>query len=165
MGIAIFIITRNASRNSSPDGLLPSSSNQPISASDSFSDGKERETLSGSGNQGGAIDNNGETEGEIPNSSQWIISKNGKITLKTPGSNALLQSGDEISGSAKSDTVGFMLIDDSIGLLAQGTLQVINDTFSGTLKFKPSGSTGRLDLFLESDSGAQSEKISIPVRF
>jgi len=115
-------------------------------------------------NIGGANDTRGNASAST-NSSQWITSKSGVITVKQPLADATLTSGDTLSGSAKVGQVQFRLIDNKVGVIATGPLQVVNGNFSGQLHFAPHSSTGRLDVFSLSKDGVEQNEIQIAVKF
>jgi hypothetical protein len=117
-------------------------------------------------NQGGAIDKNGQKPSSVSdNSSQWTSSASGLITLKSPIESSVLKNGDAIYGSASSGPVQFRLIDSSVGVIAQGTLNVVDGSFSGTASFKPYGSSGRLDVFNTDSSGKEVNELQVQVNF
>jgi hypothetical protein len=115
---------------------------------------------------GGAKDNNGQVTGNLPNPSYWVSSDNGDITLQEPSPNATLQSGDSIVGTAKVNTVQFILTDNTVGLIAEGNLSVVNGKFSGTLSFIAHSSSGVLQVYYpNSNNGAEEDIIEINVKF
>jgi cytoskeletal protein RodZ len=113
---------------------------------------------------GGGIDTKGQT-GTTTNPSQWITSKSGTITVEQPIANATVHSGSYLVGTAKVGTVSFRLSDDSVGEIAEGTLQVVNGKFSGKLGFTPHASAGELDVFSTNSRGVEFNEIQIAVRF
>jgi hypothetical protein len=116
--------------------------------------------------QGGAVDNNGKTTDTIPPSSEWTSSTSGDITLQQPTNNSTISSGDTISGLANTSTVSFILKDTSAGVIAQGSLNVVNGKFSGTLQFTPHSSTGSLEVYYPNpDNGAEEDVINITVNY
>ncbi len=124
----------------------------------------EKKLTSGNGiNQGTATDNQGGASATPE--SQWLVAKSGDITLKQPAANATLKDGAVISGSAKVSQVQYRLIDDQVGLLAQGSLKAVNGNFSGTLHFQPHSSGGRLDIFSYDASDAEINEIQVIVRY
>jgi hypothetical protein len=116
--------------------------------------------------QGGVIDHNGEVSDSLPPSSQWVSSSSGNITLQEPLTNTTLKSGDTLSGIAKVSTVQFILTDNSVGLVAQGNLSVVNGKFSGVLQFIPHSSSGKLEIYYPNPiNGAEEDIIDIDVNF
>lgn len=116
--------------------------------------------------QGGVVDQNGQTSGSLPPSSQWVSSTSGDITLQQPSPNTTVQSGDTLSGLAKVSNVQFILSDNSVGLIAQGNLNVVNGKFSGTLQFTPHSSSGKLEVYYPNPAnGAEEDIIEIDVNF
>ena len=142
--------------NSVKSSLPPTSSSAPE---------KQPATSSPSVGQGSATDNQGQVSTPPTNSQQWTVSQSGVITVKQPVANAAFKSGDTVSGSASVSQVQYRLIDNQIGVLAQGALTVVNGSFSGTMQFKSVASTGRLDIFSLSDSGVETNEVEIPVNF
>lgn len=116
--------------------------------------------------QGGVIDQNGQTSGALPPSSDWVSSSNGAITLQQPSANTVLQSGATLSGTANVNNVQFILSDNSVGLIAEGNLNVVNGKFSGILKFTPHAKTGTLEVYYPNPAnGAEEDIINIDVNF
>jgi cytoskeletal protein RodZ len=132
--------------------------NSSASSSTSKTPGSSNRTISG------GTDTNGSTSSST-SSNQWTISASGDITVKQPTANAKLQSGTVLSGSAKVPKVNFRLIDDSVGVISEGSFNVVNGNFSGTLNFTPQASTGRLDVFSTNDQGVELNEVQISVRF
>ena len=112
-----------------------------------------------------ATDNQGANPSPSTNPSQWTVSSSGIVTVKQPASNSLLKSGDNLFGSAKVSQVQYRLIDNQVGVLAQGPLTVVGGNFSATLHFRPVASSGRLDVFSFDSQGAEVNEVQIPVRF
>lgn len=115
-------------------------------------------------NAGGATDTSG-TAAANTNRSQWVVSASGVVTVKQPTANSRFQSGDTVSGSAKIDQVNYRLSDNSVGVVAEGTLSVVNGDFSGTLHFTPRGTGGRLDVFSTDSRGVEYNEVQINVSF
>jgi hypothetical protein len=112
----------------------------------------------------GGTDTNGQTSANT-NSSQWITSKSGDITVEQPIADATLQSGATLSGTAKISTVHFRLIDNAVGVISEGTLNVVNGKFSGSLNFTSHSSTGQLDVFSTDADGVEINEIQIAIKF
>ncbi len=132
--------------------------------SNSNSTNAEKTPTTGNSVPGGATDTNG-SAGAQTSPGQWIVAASGAITVKQPLANAALQSGDTLSGSAKVSTVNFRLIDNQVGVISQGTLNVVNGNFSGNLNFTSHSSTGRLDVFSTDDQGVEINEVQISVSF
>jgi hypothetical protein len=161
--LALFLFLYRNSSNSlygSPVDYSNSSNNQLQNPS--ASDDKSSQT-SNSASQGGAIDNQGAGTAQTP-SSQWTSSESGAITLYSPTASSTLRSGGIISGTAKVGTVQYRLVDDQVGVLAQGSLSVVNGKFSGTLQFTPHSSSGKLSVFSFNGSGAEINRIEISLK-
>lgn len=113
---------------------------------------------------GGATDTGGSAS-PTTDSSKWITSKSGNITVKQPVADSTLKSGDVLAGTAKVDEVHFRLIDNAKGVIAEGVLHVVDGKFSGKLGFGASSSSGRLDVFSTDSTGVELNEIQIAVRF
>lgn len=101
-----------------------------------------------------------------PSSSDWISSSNGSITLEEPVANSTVHSGDTISGTATVSKVEYILTDTKLGLIAKSDLNVVNGTFSGTLKFIPHSSNGSLQIYYPNPTnGAEEDLINVNVNF
>lgn len=112
-----------------------------------------------------ATDNQGVTPSTTTNPSEWVTSSSGVITVKQPVNNSVLKSGDTLFGSAKVNQIQYRLIDNQVGVLAQGPISVVRGSFSVTLHFRQVGSSGRLDVFSFDSQGAEVNEVQIPVRF
>lgn len=143
---------------------VETTSKSPTAQSD-YSDGEERSSSKGSdSSQGGAIDTRGNDVSSDGSGS--ITSESGVLTVYKPGNNAELASGTVVSGKATGvSKVQYRLLDDAVGVIAQGSLEVVNGSFSGKLQFNTKAQTGRLDIFTFSSSGVENDNIEIPVRF
>ncbi|HUC88269.1 MAG TPA: hypothetical protein VMR95_03930 [Candidatus Binatia bacterium] len=115
---------------------------------------------------GGVVDKNGQTTGSLPPSSDWVSSASGDITLQQPSPNTTVNNGDPISGTANVSNVSFILTDNSVGLIDQGNLNVVNGKFSGLLEFQAHSSSGILQLYYPNPSnGSEEDIIEIDVNF
>lgn len=131
------------------------------------SDAEHKNIATSSFSQGGAVDQNGSTvsNNEPSDPSQWTASSSGVITLQQPSANAILKSGDTVSGTSQTTTVQFRLVDDTAGVLAQGSLSVVNGKFSGILQFKAYGTSGALKIYsIDSSSGAEINHADIKIK-
>lgn len=113
---------------------------------------------------GGSTDTNGKASTTTP-SSQWITSTSGNITVEQPLANTTVQSGSILSGTAKVSAVSFTLVDNQVGLISQGTLNVVNGKFSGNLNFTTHSSSGELNVYSTNDKGVEFNVIQIAVKF
>jgi hypothetical protein len=117
-------------------------------------------------NQGTADDKNGQVPGGVSNNpSQWATSQSGLVTVKAPLANATFKPGDTITGSASSNPVQYRLIDDRVGVISQGTLNVVNGNFTASVNFKPYAGSGRLDVFNVVPNGREINEVQVPVNF
>ncbi len=98
-------------------------------------------------------------------SSQWTESQSGAIVLKEPIVNQTISSGAIVTGLAKVNNVGYILIDNQVGVISQGTIPVINGSFAAKINFKPYASSGRLDVFSTTANGKEENLIEINVNF
>ncbi len=150
----------------SPNLAANQSSQTPVKGTTSKPTPHQAATNNGVSNQGGVIDHNGKTSSTLPPASLWVSSTSGAITLQQPSPNTVVHPGDSLSGLAKVSSVQFILKDDSVGLIAQGNLAVVNGKFSGTLQFTPHAKTGKLEVYYpNSTNGAEEDIIEINVSF
>jgi hypothetical protein len=118
------------------------------------------------GQIGGSTDNSGKTTDTLPNPTSWVSSNNGDITLQEPSPNGTLESGDSIVGTAKVSAVQFILSDNAVGLIAQGSLKVVNGKFSGALNFTTHSTSGVLQVYYPNpNNGAEEDIIEVNVSF
>ncbi len=115
-------------------------------------------------NQGSAIvtDNNGAASTDT---SKSLASASGEITVYLPHTNSVLKAGQEISGISTLPVVQYRLIDNISGVIATGSLKVVDGNFSGTLSFNTSANEGRLDIFATKSDASEFSAVEIPVRF
>jgi len=110
--------------------------------------------------QGGGVDTKGSSTPSTPTSSA-VSSSSGLITVYSPTSGSKLSSGDAVSGTAKVGTVYYRIVDNSVGVISQGSLSVVNHKFSGNVYFHPHASTGQLDVFSYDSQGAEVNSVQI----
>ena len=115
-------------------------------------------------NSGGATDTSGSVSANT-DSSKWVTSASNVITVKQPIADSTINDGGVISGSASVDEVNYRLSDNAVGVVAQGTLNVVNGNFSGALHFTPQGTGGRLDVFTTNSMGVEYNEVQINVSF
>jgi hypothetical protein len=120
---------------------------------------------SNNGTPSGSSTDTGGAAATTTNSSQWITSKSGVITLKQPIANSTLQDGVIISGSASVSQVNFRLIDNTVGVIDQGTLNVVNGNFSGILHFQSKATSGQLDVFSTGPNAIEINEIQVSINF
>ena len=98
--------------------------------------------------------------------SLYVTSSSGQITVHTPYNNETISSGFPINGTAKVSTVDYILIDNQVGQIAQGSLKVVNGKFQGTLSFTPHATSGVLQVYSPNPSnGAEENVINIDVNY
>lgn len=144
--------------------LIQTTSKLPTAQNDYTGGTTHKSTASQSGNNGVATDNHGDSS--VTSDSGGISSTGGLLKVVSPASGALLASGDVLKGVATSITsVQYRVVDDQIGVLAQGALDVVNGTYSGTLHFTAKSTTGRLDIFSLNAGGQEVNTVEVPVTF
>lgn len=134
------------------------------SAQENFTDGNDRQPLGTNRNEGVVTDTGGNIS-NTPDKDKWLTSSDGAITVYSPLENTTVTNGSSMSGTSIKPSVSFRLIDDVSGVIAQGTLTVVNGKFSGTFNFSTTGTNGRLDIFFVKDDGAEASIVEIPIRF
>lgn len=134
------------------------------SAQSNFTYGVKREVVQSKKNEGIITDTNGSIH-SMPPSSEWSSSPSGVITVYSPAKNSLLLNGSVLSGESSADRISFRMIDSVTGVIAQGSISVVNKKFSGKFSFETIAPEGRLDVFTTNDEGIESNVIEIPVRF
>jgi hypothetical protein len=152
------------SKHNSKHYNAQTTSNSPTAQPD-YSSGDERNPNNGgSASQGGAIDTGGK---DVPQTGIGVSSKSVLITLVEPEKDAQIKNGQVIGGTVKEgvDKVEYRLIDNQVGVVAQGTLSVVDKSFSGKLQFTSRSSSGRLDVYTYDASGAEINNIELPVIF
>ncbi len=150
------------------DKVITTAGNVPKPATSNSSAGTPAPAKNPAGNGqrniSGGTDTNGQSTATT-NSSQWIVSKSGNITVQEPIANATIKSGSMLIGLAKVSQVNFRLVDNTAGVISEGTLNVVDGKFSGALNFTPHSSGGRLDVFSTDANGVEINEIQIAVKF
>lgn len=118
---------------------------------------------SSAGSQSSATDTGGQVATSSPSS--WTSSSSGQITLKSPSSGAKLQTGFDLNGSSQTSQVQYRLLDNKVGVISMGSINVINGNFSGKVSFRTTDTSGRLDVFSYDNNGAEINEIQIPVSY
>lgn len=152
-GIGFYVYQQRNNDTEEPESIV---------ADPNFSDGTDREPGTSVDRDGGVV-NNPDDENEAPQG-EPTISESGDISVYEPQQNQLLKSGDRLYGTSEFDTVWYRLIDDKIGVVAQGSLPVKNGKFSGTFSFTSEGSEGRLDIFRMTDDYQEADNIEINIK-
>lgn len=134
------------------------------SAQEDFTGGSNREVNRTTKNEGQVEDTSGSVA-TVPSQNQWSTSDSGAITVYAPAKDSIIKSGDLLSGSSNLSKISYRLIDNVSGVIAQGSLSVVNGKFSGSFNFSTTGTAGRLDIYSASAEGIESSNIEIPVRF
>lgn len=152
-----------------PHNLVNSSGSKKVTGATSQPTPHQTPSSTGtaiSGQSGGVTDNNGQTSQSLPPSSEWVSSNSGNVTLQLPSPDSTVKSGDSLTGLAKVSNVQFILTDNSVGMIAQGSLKVVNGKFSGTLQFTPHSGNGKLEVYYPNpNNGAEQDIVEINVKF
>lgn len=132
-------------------------------AQNDYTGGDNRPSHEGTGtNQGGATDNKGDKTA-IPDEI-GAVSSSGVLSVVAPVSGGSLGSGDTLRGTAKGIArVQYRVIDDQVGVVAQGSLQTVNGTYSGTLHFDARSTSGRVDVYSYDSQYQEVNEVQIPV--
>ncbi len=125
-------------------------------------DGQDKEPVASPSRDAGAVDTSGQ---DVSESNQKVSSASGKITVYSPSPNSLVSNGDFLSGASSHSSVSYRLIDDDIGVLGSGSLNVVNGKFSGKFSFSSNGEKGRLDVFQTLEDGREVDVVEIEVRY
>lgn len=117
--------------------------------------------------EGTATDKNGQVpSGVSSDPSQWSTSSSRLITVKAPLRNSTFKSGDIVTGSTSvSDTVQYRLVDDQQGVIAQGSISVVNGNFTASIEFNHYGNGGNLDIFTIDQNGRETNEVQILLKF
>lgn len=115
--------------------------------------------------QGGAVDNNGDTSSSSDTSKE-IMSASGLLSVISPASGDTISTGATLRGTAKnSSEVQYRIIDNTVGVIGQGALKVVNGRYSGTLQFTPQASSGRIDIFTYNSNYQEQNNVQVQVQF
>lgn len=156
--LVIFFSKKNSENSARTTSTAPT-------AQGDYSGGDNRQNADSTSTQGGAVDNHGQSSSTPTDQSTWKTSDSGVITLKQPISGSTLKSGTELSGVATLDKIQYRLVDNAVGVIAQGALTVVSGGFSGTLQFQARSKTGSLAVFSFDDQGREVNRVEIPVAF
>lgn len=117
--------------------------------------------------QGTAVDNNGQLPTPVTTpSNQWTQSQSGLLTVQQPLANSTIKTGFTLSGTAQNiSKLQYRLIDSQVGVISQGFINVVNGSFSASVNFKSSASTGRLDVFNTDPTGKEINEVQLPINF
>lgn len=137
-----------------------------VTAQNDYTSGEKHAVVSNTGsNTGGAIDTHGQ-DAQQSSGAQPVAGSSGSITLYQPAPGSTLRSGEVLSGEAKVPKVNYRLVDDEVGVIAQGQLDVVNGKYSGKLQFKSQGTTGKLDVFsFDPTTGAEVNNVEVKVNY
>ena len=161
--VAIFIIvynknSRSSSTNNKNSFIPKGSTSRPTN---------HNITNSGSHNYGGVVDQPGSQSGfSLPPSNEWTSSSNNEITLQYPVKTTAFASGDQIVGLSSVSPVNFIIVDNSVGQIAEGDLNVVNGKFNATVKFTAHSNSGELQIYHPNPTnGAEEDVININLSF
>lgn len=145
---------------------LPQPTIKQLPAKSVVGNGEKQVAPSTGINQGTSTDNRGVLTTPVTTPpSQWAVSSSGNITIKLPSANSVIKSGVVVGGSANVEKVQYRLIDNSVGVISQGFISVVNGTFSASISFQSNSTSGRLDVFSTDVSGAELNEVQIAVSF
>lgn len=157
-----FLIYKMASSNE--ETTTPTTSNLPTAQSD-YNSRTKPEPSNVNTPEGTAADNGGEIVNVSPEN-QWTTSKSGLLTLYQPTKAAKLTPGATISGKTEVQQVSYRLVDNSVGVIAQGSLKVVGGNFSGSLQFSARGNGGTLEVFtVDPTTDREINGVTIDVQF
>lgn len=151
--------------NSTLKESAQTTSDEPSAQSD-YSDGGERDpgnTLREGRGSVTVTDNHGTPS---TNTSAPTTSDSGEITVYLPTQNSIISKNkQELSGTSVLPTISYRVIDSKTGVIATGTVEVVNGRFSATLSFSTTASEGRIDIYATKEDGTEYSSVLIPVRF
>ena len=116
-------------------------------------------------NKGTATDNNGVSPVITTDSSKWLVSSSGLLTVKSPLENDKIATGANLTGIASVDQIQYRLVDDQVGVISQGFINVVDGTFSANISFVAHSTTGRLDVFSSDTYGREINEVQVPITF
>jgi hypothetical protein len=144
----------------------PSTPITKLSAPNNTTNGNKSPSSTPTLNKGAATDENGQIPSGVPTDpSKWSTSASGVITVKLPTSNSTIHPGNTVTGSASVSQVQYRLIDNQVGVISQGPINVVGGNFTASVNFTTHGSGGRLDVFTADLTGKESNEVQIPVNF
>ncbi len=97
--------------------------------------------------------------------SQWTTSQSGVITVKEPYNDQTISSGFTLTGTSTVNNVQYTLIDNDVGVISQGALNVVNGNFSAAINYQAYATSGRLDVYSTEPNGRQINEVEIMVNF
>jgi hypothetical protein len=157
------ITHKNVSSKNNKSSGVESFKNNVKNSTKNFTEGSKTNSTS-QRVVGGSTNTGSQTITNTPSNS-WTSSSSGLITLQEPINNATINDGAILYGTSKLSQIGYTLIDNKVGVISQGSLNVVNGIFSGKMIFTPQATTGRLDVYSTNAQGVQSNEIEINVNF
>lgn len=148
-----------------PSSDAKTTSKQP-SAQSNFSNGQPRKEVTQSNMNEGVVSDNKGIIDSVPPENVWTKSADGSsVVVYGPVANQTLKSGQKLTGTSTASVVNFRLIDNIQGVIATGTVNVVDGKFSGTFDFSTTADQGQVDIFTTKSNGSEANTVSIPVRF
>lgn len=146
----------------------PSTPVTKLSTKTSTNNGSKNQAPASTINQGTDTDKNGQapSSGVSTDPTQWSTSSSRLITVKAPLRNSTFQSGDTVTGATSvASQVQYRLVDNQVGVISQGTINVVDGNFTASISFMPYGSGGNLDVFNTDPNGKEINEVQIPLNF
>jgi hypothetical protein len=141
-------------------------SEQPSAQAD-FTEGTSREPGNSLNEKEGSasISDSGGSGLLEENTQSGISSESGKITLAAPSEDSAVKNGSIVSGSSSLNRVHYRIIDDISGVIATGSMGVVEGKFSGKVSVDTTAKEGRLDIFGLNEDLTEHSNIEIGVLF
>jgi hypothetical protein len=162
-GRTSLLFTSNA--QNAEDKSAKTTSTLPSAQSDFDSGDSNKDagnTLNENQGSAGASDTNGQSS---TSTGSPRTSSTNEITVYLPLDNAVVKSGQELSGTSSLSEVSYRIIDNVSGVIGSGTLKVVNGNFSGILDINSTASEGRIDVYGTRADLTEFSNIKIPVKF
>ena len=154
----VFRTTSKITKQSPPHSTIKSLPSKPIP-----NGGVKRPTTTSSVVQGTSTNITSPPASTSP--SQWTQSQSGLVTVQQPINNSTVAPNFTLSGLSSVGNVSYTLIDNTVGVISQGTLNVVNGKFSGSINFKKYGNSGRLDVYNTDPNGKQINEVQLNLNF
>jgi hypothetical protein len=110
-------------------------------------------------------DTSDEQEPPEENNNPVASSADGTIQLFKPQAGSVFEDGTEIYGKSKVPVIEYRIIDDTKGVIKQGSLSVYNGVFSGVMQIgNTRGTSGTLEIFSFDEAGREKNNFEIPIK-
>lgn len=129
----------------------------------STSTGEKTSSTQNGINKGSAKDTTQPAITSSPN--KWTSSQAGDIVVQAPLAKSVLSSGFVLSGTSSLSSLQYRLIDEEVGVVSQGPLQVKDGKFAASVSFQKRSASGRLDVFTTDPSGKETSEVQLQVSF